>query len=698
MAMRCFEFAICRQRRYKEQGKLATAMISVLGRLGEVHLARYVFDSAVKDGYGNTVYAYSALISAYAKSGCCDEALKVFETMKASGLNPNLVTYNALIDACGKGGGNFNLASKFFDEIQKKGLQPDRITYNSLLAVFGGAGLWDNALNLFNEMAYRGIDRDIYTYNTLLDAACHGGHLDVAFQIMADMPSNNLLPNEVTYSTMIRACDKAGQLDYALSLFRQMKVADVKVDRVSYNTLLAIFARHGRFEAALSIVHEMESMGIKKDVVTYNALLDGYGKQREYENMKELYQDMKAERCRPNLLTHSILISVYLKGCLYREATEVYKEFKMGGLKADVVFYSKLIDALCKNGLVESSALLLEEMTEKGIRPNVVTYNSIINAFGATGEYPSNGSGGSGTSGSLVESSLVVLRDAIRSRVEHTDGDRIIQIFEELAAGNSCHSNKDQRGRQEISYILGVFQKMHELKIKPNVVTFSAILTACSRCSSFEEASVLLEELRLFDNQVYGVAHGLLMGHGENMRLQAVSLFDDVRRMDSSTASAFFNALTDVLWHFGQRNVARLVVLEGKQRQVWENTGSDFCLDLHLMSSGAAHAMVHVWLLNIRSIVLDGHELPKLLSILTGWGKHSKVVGDGTLKRVIEKLLGGLRAPFRLAERNIGKFESTGTLVASWLRKPGTLNVLILRDDRTHPQTARLPQLHTIPL
>lgn len=195
--------------------------------------------------------------------------------------------------------------------------------------------------------------------------------------------------------------------------------------------------------------------------------------------MKELYQDMKAERCRPNLLTHSILISVYLKGCLYREATEVYKEFKMGGLKADVVFYSKLIDALCKNGLVESSALLLEEMTEKGIRPNVVTYNSIINAFGATGEYPSNGSGGSETSGSLVESSLVVLRDAIRSRVEHTDGDRIIQIFEELAAGNSCHSNKDQRGRQEISYILGVFQKMHELKIKPNVVTFSAILTAC---------------------------------------------------------------------------------------------------------------------------------------------------------------------------------------------------------------------------
>lgn len=74
----------------------------------------------------------------------------------------------------------------------------------------------------------------------------------------------------------------------------------------------------------------------------------------------------------------------------------------------------------------------------------------------------------------------------------------------------------------------------------------------CSRCNSFEDASMLLEELRLFDNQVYGVAHGLLMGYRDNIWVQALSLFDEVKLMDSSTASAFYNALTDMLWHFGQ--------------------------------------------------------------------------------------------------------------------------------------------------
>lgn len=74
----------------------------------------------------------------------------------------------------------------------------------------------------------------------------------------------------------------------------------------------------------------------------------------------------------------------------------------------------------------------------------------------------------------------------------------------------------------------------------------------CSRCSSFDEASLLLEELRLFDNQVYGVAHGLLMGQRESVWTQALSLFNEVKQMDSSTASAFYNALTDMLWHFDQ--------------------------------------------------------------------------------------------------------------------------------------------------
>ncbi|KAB1202631.1 hypothetical protein CJ030_MR8G005837 [Morella rubra] len=693
-AIRCFEFAVRRERKRNEQGKLASSMISILGRLGKVELARDIFMMARNEGYGNTVYAYSALISAYGRSGYCDDAIMVFESMKNSGLLPNLVTYNAVIDACGKGGVEFKRVVEIFNEMLRNGVQPDRITYNSLLAVCSRGGLWEAARNLVSEMGERGIEQDIFTYNTLLDAVCKGGQMDLAYEIMLEMPAKNILPNVVTYSTMVDGYAKASRLEEALGLFNEMKFLAIRLDRVSYNTLLSIYAKLGRFEEAMNICREMENCGIKKDVVTYNALMGGYGKQGKYDEVRKIFEKMKAEHVSPNLLTYSTLIDVFSKGGLYREAMEVFREFKQAGLKADVVLYSALIDALCKNGLVESAVSLLDEMTKEGIRPNVVTYNSIIDAFGRSAAAECLVETAVGAGEQRIESPFsTVIEDAIELEVEVREDNQIIKMFGQLAAEKSGHMRKDKWVRQEILCVLGVFQKMHQLEIKPNVVTFSAILNACSRCNSFEDASMLLEELRLFDNQVYGVAHGLLMGYRENVWVQAQSLFDEVKLMDSSTASAFYNALTDMLWHFGQKKGAQLVVLEGKRRNVWESVWSDSCLDLHLMSSGAARAMVHAWLLNIRAVVFEGRELPKLLSILTGWGKHSKVVGDGTLRRAIEALLIGMGAPFRVANCNIGRFISTGSVVAAWLKESGTLKVLVLHDDRIHPESANLDKI-----
>lgn len=689
-AIRCFEFAVARERRKTEQGKLTSAMISTLGRLGKVELARDVFETALFAGYGNTVYTYSALISAYGRSGYWEEARRVLESMKDSGLKPNLVTYNAVIDACGKGGAEFKRVVEIFDEMLRNGVQPDRITYNSLLAVCSRGGLWEAARSLFSEMVERQIDQDIYTYNTLLDAICKGGQMDLARQIMSEMPSKKILPNVVTYSTMIDGYAKAGRLEDALNLFNEMKYLAIGLDRVLYNTLLSIYAKLGRFEEALKVCKEMESSGIVRDVVSYNALLGGYGKQGKYDEVKRIYQDMKAEHVSPNLLTYSTLIDVYSKGGLYREAMEVFREFKQAGLKADVVLYSELINALCKNGMVESAVSLLDEMTKEGIMPNVITYNSIIDAFGRPATADS--ALGAAIGGNELEtelSSSISNENATKNKAVNKGDHQIIKMFGQLAAEQEGHTKKDKKIRQEILCILGVFQKMHQLNIKPNVVTFSAILNACSRCNSFEDASMLLEELRLFDNQVYGVAHGLLMGYRENVWLEAQSLFDEVKQMDSSTASAFYNALTDMLWHFGQKRGAQLVVLEGKRRNVWESVWSNSFLDLHLMSSGAARALLHAWLLNIRSVVFEGQELPRLLSILTGWGKHSKVVGDSALRRAIESLLISMGAPFEAAKCNLGRFTSPGPMVAAWLKESGTLKVLVLHDDRSHSQNAK---------
>lgn len=89
-------------------------------------------------------------------------------------------------------------------------------------------------------------------------------------------------------------------------------------------------------------------------------------------------------------------------------------------------------------------------------------------------------------------------------------------------------------------------------------------------------------------------------------------------------------------------------------------------------------------------------------SILTGWGKHSKIVGDGALKRTVEALLINIGAPFRIAKCNIGRFISAGAVAAAWLKESGTLEVLVLQDERrTYSACTRfdlVPNLQQLPL
>uniref|UniRef100_M8CP85 Smr domain-containing protein n=1 Tax=Aegilops tauschii TaxID=37682 RepID=M8CP85_AEGTA len=667
-----------------DKGKLLTAAIGALGKMGRPDLARRGFDSGIAGGYGKTVFAYSALISAYARSGLATEAMGVLESMKGAGLRPTTVTYNAVIDACGKGGVDLRFTLGYFRQMLRDGLCPDRKTFNSLLSACSRAGHLEDARAVFDEMIHLGIGRDIYTYNTFIDAICKCGNIELAMQVLLDMEAKKLKPNVVTYSTLIDGYSKLEKYEEALKLYEKMKSLGIRLDRVCYNTVLAIYVKTGKYAEIAIVCDEMEDSGIEKDTVTYNSLINGYGKQGRLDIVSFLVQDMRRRGVAPSVLTYSTLIDIYSKAGMHGDAFNVYLDFKESGLKADVVLFSSFIDTLAKNGLVEWALSLLNDMTEMGIKPNVesglkadvVLFSSFIDTLAKNG---------------LVEWALSLLNDMTEMGIKpnvvtyntiidafgkskvHAEEDpevgemgivgvyngQIIRAANPVTRGRSAIDVRMRRS-QELYFILELFQKMVQQGVRPNVVTFSAILNACSRCNNFEDAALLLEQLRLFDNFVYGVAYGLLMGYQE-IWSQAQSLFNQLGRMDSPTSSAFYNALTDMLWHFGQRQGAQLIVLEGVNRRVWENTWTQ--------------AMVHAWLLNVRSIVFEGRAMPEFVSILTGWGKHSKIAGASTLRHVIEALLNSIGAPFQVERFNIGSVPFKFQLLSSRLGKRSLMRI-----------------------
>lgn len=444
-----------------DKGKLLTASIGALGKMGRPDLARRAFDAGVAGGYGNTVFAHSALISAYARSGLANEAMGVLESMKGAGLRPTTVSYNAVIDACGKGGVDLRFTLGYFRQMLKDGLCPDRKTFNSLLAACSRVGHLEDARAVFDEMIHLGIGRDIYTYNTFIDAICKCGNMELAMQVLLDMEAKGVKPNVVTYSTLIDGYSKLEKYEEALKLCEKMKSMRIQLDRVCYNTLLAIYVKAGKYAEIANVCDEMEELGIEKDTVTYNSLINGYGKQGRLDIVSILVQDMRKRGVAPSVLTYSTLIDIYSKAGMHGDAFNVYLDFKESGLKPDVVLFSSFIDTLAKNGLIEWALSLLNDMTEMGIKPNVVTYNAIIDAFGK---------------------SKVMMEDDSEvgdMGIVGVYGGQIVRVANPVSRGGRSATDVRMRRSQELFFILELFQKMVQQGVRPNVVTFSAILNAC---------------------------------------------------------------------------------------------------------------------------------------------------------------------------------------------------------------------------
>lgn len=96
----------------------------------------------------------------------------------------------------------------------------------------------------------------------------------------------------------------------------------------------------------------------------------------------------------------------------------------------------------------------------------------------------------------------------------------------------------------------------------------------------------------------------------------------------------------------------------------------------------------------------QSNKLFLFFSILTGWGKHSKVAGASTLRRAVEALLSRIGAPFQPERFNIGRFVSPGPVLSAWLLGPSTAYSLLLADERTAlPNPSHLiPRLHALQL
>ncbi|XP_071692874.1 pentatricopeptide repeat-containing protein At2g33760 [Rutidosis leptorrhynchoides] len=203
---------------------IATSLISMYGRCGDVTKARQVFDSLSR----KNVITWTAMISSYGMHGYGNKAMEIFRLMKLHGPTPNSVTFIAILSACAHSG----LVSE------------GRLVYTSMIKDYG----------IIPKMEH---------HVCMVDMFGRGGLLNEAYQHIQDMKL--VKPGSAVWTAMLGACKMHKNVD--LGVIAANNLLAIEPQHPGHYVLLSnIYAMAGKMDQVEMVRDVMIQKGLKKPV------------------------------------------------------------------------------------------------------------------------------------------------------------------------------------------------------------------------------------------------------------------------------------------------------------------------------------------------------------------------------------------------------------------------------------------------
>ncbi|KAK5786266.1 pentatricopeptide repeat-containing protein At3g26782, mitochondrial-like [Gossypium arboreum] len=241
---------------------LATALVDMYGKCGEIRNARAVFDS-VKD---KDVMIWSAMIAAHAQKHCIDQAFDLFVKMMEYGLRPNQVTMTTMLSLCAETGA-LDMGKWIHTVIDRQAVEMDTILKTALLEMYAKCGDIDGAWKLFREVK----DRDIGMWNTMMAGLGMHGCGKEALELFSEMEREGARPNDITFIGLLNACSHAGLVEEGKLIFEKMVHAFALVPKIEhYGCMVDLLGRAGLLDEAYGII---KSLPIRANSIIWSALL-----------------------------------------------------------------------------------------------------------------------------------------------------------------------------------------------------------------------------------------------------------------------------------------------------------------------------------------------------------------------------------------------------------------------------------------
>uniref|UniRef100_A0ACD5V973 Uncharacterized protein n=1 Tax=Avena sativa TaxID=4498 RepID=A0ACD5V973_AVESA len=284
--------------------------------------------------------------------------------------------------------------------------------------------------------------RDGVAFNAMLAALAASGKTADARRLFDRMPEHDRTP--ASWNTVLTCYCRARDLASAREVFEACLSARMS-SVVSWNAMIDGYCKAGRMDAAQELFGRMDSW--LRDVVTWNTMMAGYLHRGDpaatITMFRQLTQQQDQQTPRPTAVTMATVVTACTQVGDFALGRAVHVSIRKLRMRTDAVLSNALMDMYFKCGSVDHA---LEVFGTMPGTPNLFCWNTVIAGLGR------NGQG----------------KDAVRT-------------FRDMIETSKKRSD-----------------------VKPDAVTFVALLSACSHSGLVAEGRELFAEML----PVHGVAPG----------------------------------------------------------------------------------------------------------------------------------------------------------------------------------------------
>ncbi|GKV23338.1 hypothetical protein SLEP1_g33076 [Rubroshorea leprosula] len=407
--------------------------------LGDVEEGKRIRDSILvnecRQDLKRNVYVECAMIDMFAKCGCLTEARKVFEEIPKK----DLACWSAMISGSVQGG-EWSEALTLFKRMKFEELWPDAVIVAAVLPACARLEAKQIGMALHGCSVRSGFERDLYVSNALMDMYC-----------------------------------KCSDTHNAYCIFWRMENKDV----VSWNTLIAGYSQNCQYHESVQLYHSMISADVRPDATVAASVLTGLAKLRMLKQGKEMHNYILKQGFESDVVLGSALIDMYASCGSMREAEHIFGIM----LYMDIMIWNSMIVGFSLNNEVDPAFWIFQKIWDFNLTPNSITLLSILPICTRIGTLRH----GKEIHGFTIRSSLGMAVSIGNSLIDMYCKcgylELGINVFNQMTEKNIVTYNTiiSAHGIYGLGErVFSFFEQMEEERIRPNKVTFIALLTACS--------------------------------------------------------------------------------------------------------------------------------------------------------------------------------------------------------------------------